>query len=70
MIRAFDLAFRQLGDPKLRARKLSNIGKVDAVATANIGCLHHLSGPDAPPVLHLAELIDWADGGALPAVLR
>jgi len=54
----------------LRARKLANIGKVDAVATANIGCLHHLSGPEAPPVVHIAQLIDWADGGAAPAVLR
>jgi glycolate oxidase iron-sulfur subunit len=53
----------------LRARKLANIGTVDVVATANIGCLHHLSGPDAPPVVHIAQLIDWADGGAAPAVL-
>ena len=51
---------------QLRARKLSNISSVrpDVIATANIGCLHHLSGPDAPPIVHLAELIDWAEGGA------
>jgi glycolate oxidase iron-sulfur subunit len=51
---------------RLRARKLANIAplKPDVIATANIGCLHHLSGPDAPPVVHLAELIDWAEGGA------
>src|SRR5262249_40134453 len=50
---------------RLRARKLANIAalKPDVIATANIGCLHHLSGPDAPPVVHLAELIDWAEGG-------
>jgi glycolate oxidase iron-sulfur subunit len=54
---------------RLRARKLANIAATgpDVVATANIGCLHHLSGPDAPPVVHLAELIDWAEGGAAPA---
>jgi glycolate oxidase iron-sulfur subunit len=54
---------------RLRERKLSNIAacKADVIATANIGCLHHLSGPDAPPVVHLAELIDWAEGGATPA---
>jgi len=46
---------------RLRARKLANIGAVEAIATANIGCLHHLSGPDAPPVFHLAELIDWTE---------
>jgi hypothetical protein len=39
------------------------------VATANIGCLHHLSGPDAPPIFHLAELIDWVEGGATPGIL-
>jgi glycolate oxidase iron-sulfur subunit len=51
---------------QLRARKLANIAtlKPDVIATANIGCLHHLSGPDAPPIVHLAELIDWAEGGA------
>ena len=53
---------------QLRARKLSNISSVrpDVIATANIGCLHHLSGPDATPIFHLAELIDWAERGATP----
>jgi glycolate oxidase iron-sulfur subunit len=56
----------------LRARKLANIAglKPDVIATANIGCLHHLSGPDAPPIVHWAELVDWADGGAEPGALR
>jgi glycolate oxidase iron-sulfur subunit len=56
---------------QLRARKLANIATlaVDAIATANIGCLHHLAGPDAPPILHLAELVDWAEGGAVPLFL-
>jgi glycolate oxidase iron-sulfur subunit len=56
---------------RLRARKLSNIATIrpDVIATANIGCLHHLSGPDAPATVHLAELVDWAEGGATPAVL-
>ena len=53
---------------RLRTRKLANVAalKPDVIATANIGCLHHLSGSDAPPVAHLAELIDWAEGGATP----
>ena len=57
---------------ELRARKLANIAatKPDVIATANIGCLHHLSGPDAPPIAHIAELIDWAEGGAAPAFLE
>ncbi|HTT99442.1 MAG TPA: glycolate oxidase subunit GlcF [Rhizomicrobium sp.] len=56
---------------ELRARKLSNIAAVkpDVIATANIGCLHHLSGPGAPPIAHIAELIDWAEGGSAPVVL-
>jgi glycolate oxidase iron-sulfur subunit len=56
---------------ELRARKLSNIAavKADAIATANIGCLHHLSGPDAPPVLHYISLIDWTEGGPAPSFL-
>lgn len=55
----------------LRARKLDNIAtlEADAIASANIGCLSHLSGPDAPPVVHPAELIDWAEGGPRPAAL-
>ncbi len=52
----------------LRARKLANIEslKPDAIATGNVGCLNHLAGADAPPVVHLAELIDWVEGGATP----
>jgi glycolate oxidase iron-sulfur subunit len=55
----------------LRARKLENAKSVkpDAIAAANIGCLNHLAGPDAPPLVHPAELIDWAEGGPLPAAL-
>ena len=56
---------------ELRSRKLSNIAAVkpDVIATANIGCLHHLSGPDAPPIVHIAELIDRAEGRSAPTVL-
>jgi glycolate oxidase iron-sulfur subunit len=56
---------------RLRARKLANAASVrpDAIATANIGCLNHLSGADAPPIIHLAELIDWAEGGPRPVAL-
>lgn len=56
---------------RLRRRKLENIATldVDAVAAANIGCLTHLSGRDAPPIVHPAELIDWAEGGPEPQAL-
>ncbi len=57
---------------RLRARKLAHIASVapDAIASANIGCLLHLSGADAPPVVHPAELLDWAEGGPKPAGLE
>lgn len=56
---------------RLRARKLGNIATLnaDVIATSNIGCLNHLAGSDAPPVVHLAELLDWAEGGPKPVAL-
>jgi glycolate oxidase iron-sulfur subunit len=54
----------------LRARKLGNIAKTtpDLLVSGNIGCLNHLAVKGAPPMLHIAELLDWAEGGpvALP----
>jgi glycolate oxidase iron-sulfur subunit len=54
----------------LRARKLANIATTepDVIATANIGCLEHLSGEI--PIVHVAELLDWAEGGPKPAALH
>ncbi len=56
----------------LRARKLENIKatRPDIVATGNIGCLVQLAGTDAPPIVHYAELLDWADGGPVPGALQ
>ena len=50
----------------LRANKLAAIRSTGAgaIASANIGCLSHLSG-DLPAV-HIAELLDWACGGPKP----
>ena len=55
----------------LRSRKLDNIAlaEPDIVASSNFPCLNHLSGADAPPFVHLAELIDWAEGGPIPVAL-
>jgi len=55
----------------LRARKLGNIASVepDIVATSNFPCLNHLKGADAPPFVHLAELLDWTEGGPVPVAL-
>ena len=51
---------------ELRARKLAAIRSTgaDAIASANIGCLTHLSGE--LPTVHIAELLDWAGGGPKP----
>jgi glycolate oxidase iron-sulfur subunit len=63
---------------QLRARKLGNIlaAAPDVIVSGNIGCLQHLAaGPETEgpgltqPILHLAELLDWAEGGPVPAGL-
>ena len=50
----------------LRAKKLEAIRSTGAnlIASANIGCLAHLSGEI--PAAHIAELVDWAEGGPNP----
>jgi len=54
---------------QLRERKLANISRTGAhiVATGNIGCIMQLTG--TLPVVHTAELLDWAAGGPRPAAL-
>jgi glycolate oxidase iron-sulfur subunit len=56
---------------QLRARKLGNIARVqpDVIATGNIGCMTQLAG-GATPVVHTVELLDWMNGGPMPASLR
>jgi glycolate oxidase iron-sulfur subunit len=51
---------------ELRRRKLEAIRSTGAqvIASANVGCLSHLSGE--LPAVHIAELLDWADGGPKP----
>ncbi|HEY0106951.1 MAG TPA: glycolate oxidase subunit GlcF [Rhizomicrobium sp.] len=55
----------------LRTRKLDAIASVepDIVVGSNIGCLTHLADPAAAPFVHIAELIDWAEGGPVPLAL-
>jgi len=56
---------------QLRDRKAANIAQTapDLVATGNIGCLQQLSGAIDVPILHTVELLDWANGGPMPAAL-
>jgi glycolate oxidase iron-sulfur subunit len=54
---------------RLRANKLDAIRSTGAaiIASANVGCLSHLSGE--LPALHIAQLLDWAEGGPRPESL-
>ena len=59
---------------QLRARKLGNIAAAapDVLVSGNIGCLQHLAGGEGlhQPILHIAELLDWAEGGPRPQNLE
>jgi len=59
---------------QLRARKLGNIAAAepDVLVSGNIGCLQHLAAGEGldQPILHIAELLDWAEGGPRPANLE
>jgi glycolate oxidase iron-sulfur subunit len=56
---------------RLRDRKLANISRTapDVIATGNIGCMTQLGSGTDMPVLHTAELLNWAYGGDMPAAL-
>lgn len=61
---------------QLRERKIGHIEKTkpQIVATGNIGCMTQLAKGFADrgattPVVHTAELLDWATGGPLPEKL-
>ena len=56
----------------LRDRKVANIQSLrpDVVAAGNIGCMEQLAGGTGIPVVHVAELLDWATGGPKPGRLN
>jgi glycolate oxidase iron-sulfur subunit len=53
---------------QLRARKAANIARVkpDIIAAGNIGCITQIAGGISIPIVHTAELLDWACGGPAP----
>ena len=55
----------------LQARKAANIERTapDAVAAGNIGCLIQIDEAVDAPVVHIAQLLDWASGGPRPTAL-
>ena len=60
-----DLASR-LGERKAANLKATGAG---VIATGNIGCLVQISALAGMPVVHTAELLDWATGGPPPKEL-
>ena len=56
---------------RLRDRKVAHIEGLhpDAIATGNIGCMIQIGAATALPVVHTAELLDWATGGPRPRAL-
>lgn len=56
---------------RLLDRKLKNVArsKPALIATGNIGCITQLGRKATVPVVHTAELLDWACGGPRPASL-
>ncbi len=56
---------------QLRDRKVANIESTapDLIAAGNVGCMTQIAAGTALPVVHTAELLDWATGGPRPAAL-
>jgi glycolate oxidase iron-sulfur subunit len=53
---------------RLKARKVANLERVrpEIVAAGNIGCMTQIASGMSTPVVHTAELLDWATGGPKP----
>ena len=53
------------------ARKVETLEQItpDIIATGNIGCMVQIASGTQIPVVHTAELLDWATGGPLPPAL-
>lgn len=56
---------------RLRDRKVGEIEKLgpDLIAAGNIGCMMQIGGGTSLPVVHTAQLLDWATGGPRPPAL-
>ncbi len=56
---------------ELRARKVATLEEraPQVIAAGNIGCMMQIGSATAVPVVHTAELLDWATGGPRPAAL-
>jgi glycolate oxidase iron-sulfur subunit len=57
---------------RLRDRKVRNIESTapDIIAAGNIGCITQIASGTGIPIVHTAELLDWAYGGPAPEKLN
>jgi len=56
---------------QLKDRKVKTLEALtpDVIAAGNIGCMMQIGSGTAVPVVHTAELLDWATGGPVPPAL-
>jgi glycolate oxidase iron-sulfur subunit len=56
---------------RLLDRKVVNIESTapDLIAAGNVGCITQIASRTVLPVVHTAELLDWATGGPKPCTL-
>jgi len=56
---------------QLKARKVRTLEarEPDVIAAGNIGCIMQIGGGTDVPVVHTAQLLDWATGGPRPRAL-
>ncbi len=67
----YNILQKEIAD-QLLARKVENIAQVkpDLIATGNIGCITQIASGTDIPIVHTAELLSWAYGGACPKELQ
>ena len=56
---------------QLTARKVAALEETapQVIAAGNIGCMVQIGSASRVPVVHTAELLDWATGGPRPSAL-
>jgi glycolate oxidase iron-sulfur subunit len=56
---------------QLKDRKVKTLEALtpDVIAAGNIGCMMQIGSGSGVPVVHTAELLDWATGGPVPPAL-
>ncbi len=56
---------------KLKERKVANLVRTapQVIAAGNIGCMMQIGSAIGVPVVHTAELLDWATGGPKPPAM-